>query len=53
MAGEESQVVRLKDDFYQTTCEKIPIISLSAIVVAIVFLIALSLYVHFAKTRSG
>jgi intracellular multiplication protein IcmL len=48
MAREESQVVRLKDDFYRDGFYKV-IFSLLAIVVAIVFLIALSLYVHFTK----
>lgn len=48
MAGEEAQVVRLKDDFYRDGFYKV-IFSLLAISIAIVFLVVLSLYVHFTK----
>lgn len=48
MAGEELQVVRLRDDFYRDGFYKV-IIALAAIVAAIVFLLTISIYLYVTK----
>lgn len=48
MAGEELQVVRLRDDFYRDGFYKV-LIALVTMMTAIGFLIALSLYLYLAK----
>lgn len=48
MAGEELQVVRLRDDFYRDGFYKI-LLAVAVIIVAIFFLIALSVYLYTSK----
>lgn len=48
MAGEELNVVRLKDDFYRDGFYKI-LIAFALIIAAILALVALSLYLYFSK----
>ncbi len=48
MAGEELQVVRLKDDFYRDGFRKV-LLALGMILIAIGFLVATSLYLFFFK----
>ncbi|MHB1946488.1 MAG: DotI/IcmL/TraM family protein [Gammaproteobacteria bacterium] len=48
MAGEELQVVRLRDDFYRDGFYKI-VLALAVIVIAIILLVALSIYIYLSK----
>ena len=48
MAGEELQVVRLRDDFYRDGFYKV-LFALATIIIAILSMVALSVYIYVTK----